>query len=71
MLEVLHKFKYRNVYITNLVPYYGTNSQDIAEFVKDKTKFIKEMIASLKKIKEVDKIFVAWGGRNGFERRFL
>lgn len=71
VLEVFHKLKYRNVYITNLVPYYGTNSQDIAELVKDKTEIHQKNDSIIEeKIKEVDKIFVAWGGRNGFEKDF-
>lgn len=35
VLEVLYNFKYGKVYLTNLIPYYGTNSKEISELVKD------------------------------------
>lgn len=71
VLEVLHKFGYKNVYITNLVPYYATDSNDISELVKDKIEVHQKNDNIIKeKIKSVDKIFVAWGGRNGFKKDF-
>ena len=71
VLDVLHNFKYEKVYLTNLIPYYGTSSKEISEMVKGKSKVFKENDEIIKeKIETVDKIFVAWGGRNGFDLEF-
>ena len=71
VLEVLYNFKYGKVYLTNLIPYYGTNSKEISELVKDKVEVFQRNDEIIKeKINTVDKIFVAWGGSNGFDLEF-
>lgn len=71
VLDVLHNFKYQDVYITNLIPYCGTNSQNISTLVKEKIEVYQKNDKIIEeKVKLVDKIFVAWGGRNGFEEDF-
>lgn len=71
VLEVMHNSGYGKVYIANLIPYYATDSAAISEKSKEKTEIYKtndEYIRSM--ADKSDKIFVAWGGCNSFDKDF-
>lgn len=71
VLEVMHNSGYGKVYIANLIPYYATDSAAISEKSKEEIEIYKtndEYIQSM--ADKADKIFVAWGGCNSFDKDF-
>lgn len=71
VLETLHNFKYKKVYIANLIPIYATNSAKISDIVTTYPAIYNYNDLEIKdKINKVSKIFVAWGGKNKFEKNF-
>jgi len=71
VLEYMHEFRYSKVYIMNLIPKYGTNSKNIKDDLRDKSDILKkndDLISET--VKKVSKVFVAWGGRGGFDKDY-
>ncbi|MFZ2538267.1 MAG: DUF1643 domain-containing protein [Oscillospiraceae bacterium] len=69
VLNRLHKFRYSRVYLSNLIPFYGTDSATIKELVINpclNNVYIKndDIISTI--VNKVTKIFVAWGDKNTF-----
>lgn len=69
----LHKFSYSRVYLSNLIPFYGTDSATIKKEVNNpclNNVYIKNDDIIFTIANKVAKIFVAWGDRNSFSKDF-
>lgn len=69
VLDRLYRFGYYEVYLANLIPFYGTDSETIKELTVNpclNSAYEKndDIISSI--IYKVSNIFVAWGDRNSF-----
>lgn len=71
VLEVMYKSGYGKCYIMNLIPYYATDSAEIAEKAEeiDEVYFLNDQHLK-SRIDNATRIFVAWGGNSSFNIDF-
>lgn len=68
VLDRLHRFGYTKVYIANLIPIYATDSRVISDMGLKEDLYERNDQIVAQVIEKATKIFVAWGGRNGFDK---
>ena len=68
VLDRLHRCGYTKVYIANLIPLYATDSRVITDMGLDENLYERNDQIVAQVADKATKIFVAWGGRNGFDK---
>ena len=68
VLDRLHRCGYTKVYIANLIPIYATDSRVISDMGLKEDLYERNDQIVAQVIEKATKIFVAWGGRNGFDK---